>query len=307
MKRVLITGVTGLVGDGICRYFLNNNWDVFGTSRRGIISQHPRFFPIKLELGSNNNLDFLNEHLPFQAVVHNAAKLPHSLLNDEDIDNYYHCNVNGTRYLLDWAEGSKIKTFIYISSTGNIRPKNGDFKEECPLNPNPNHYHISKAMGEMLCRAYNEMGLNTVILRVSAPYGYVSNKSVISKFIQLGEQNKKIELWGTGSRSQVFTFVEDIGYACRLATENPSVNDIYNIAGNESITMNELANIVIDTIPNTRSKIFFSNMKDPQEGQKRNISNNKAKQELNFEPQFNLLAGIEKIIKGKEKPFWSFI
>ncbi len=63
------------------------------------------------------------------------------------------------------------------------------------------------------------MGLRTVILRISAPYGYVSNQSVIPKFIKLAKQDKNIELLGSGSRSQVFTFVEDIGYACRLAME----------------------------------------------------------------------------------------
>ncbi len=108
MKRVLITGVTGLVGDGICRHFLKNDWNVFGTSRRDIVSKHPKFSPIKFELGSKKYIDLLNEHLPFQGVIHSAAKLPHSLLNYKDIDNYYLCNVTGTRYLLDWALKSNI-------------------------------------------------------------------------------------------------------------------------------------------------------------------------------------------------------
>ena len=304
MKRVLITGTTGLVGDGICRYFLKNDWNVFGTSRRSIISQHPKFSAIKFELGSKKNIDLLNEYLPFQAVIHNAAKLPHSLLNDKDIDNYYLCNVTGTRYLLDWALKSNIKIFSYLSGTGVFNFQNDAINEERLLYPKPNHYHISKAMGEILCGAYNEMGLRTVILRISAPYGYVSNQSVIPKFIKLAKQDKNIELLGSGSRSQVFTFVEDIGYACRLAMENSSVNGIYNIAGNESITMIELAKIVIDAILNTKSKIVFSNIKDPQVGRKINIPINKAKQEMNFEPKFDLSSGLRQIIHAKEKHFW---
>ena len=65
-------------------------------------------------------------------------------------------------------------------------------------------------MGEILCRAYGEMGLKIVILRISAPYGFVSNQSVISRFLNLVKKGKNLELWGSGSRSQVFTFVEDI-------------------------------------------------------------------------------------------------
>jgi len=305
MKRVLITGVTGLVGDGICRYFLKNNWNVFGTSRRNIISLHPNFSPIKFELGSKNNLDLLNEHLPFQAVIQSAAKLPHSLLNDNNIDNYYHCNVTGTRYLLDWALKSKIKIFFYLSGTGVYNSQNEAFDEERLLYPKPNHYHISKAMGEILCKTYNKMGLRTVILRISAPYGYVSNQSVLPKFIKFAKQDKNIELWRGGSRSQVFTFVEDIGYACILAMGNKSVNGIYNITGNKSITMSELAEMVLDAIPNTKSKIVFLNTDDPEEGQKRNIPIHKAKREIGFEPQFNLLAGLRLITNNQEKQFWS--
>jgi nucleoside-diphosphate-sugar epimerase len=260
--------------------------------------------PIKLELGSKNNLDLLNEHLPFQAVIHSAAKLPHSLLNDEDIDNYYHCNVTGTRYLLDWALKSNIKIFSYLSGVGSFNPQNGAFNEEM-MHPKPNHYHISKAIGELLCRTYNEMGLRTVSLRVSAPYGYVSNQSVLPKFIKFAKQDKNIELWGSGSRSQVFTFVEDIGYACSLAMGNKSVNGCYNISGNKSITMIELAKMVLDSIPNTKSKIVFLNTDDPEEGQKRNISLQKAKREMGFEPQFNLLAGLRLIINDHKKHFWS--
>ena len=71
---------------------LNNNWDIFGTSRHEIKSNHPKFFPMKMELGSKSNLDLINAHLPFKAVIHCAAKLPHSVLTNDEIDNYYSCN-----------------------------------------------------------------------------------------------------------------------------------------------------------------------------------------------------------------------
>jgi len=307
MKRVLVTGSTGLVGEGICRYFLKDKWNVFGTSRREIISHHKKFSPIKFDLGSKNDLDLLNAQLPFKAIIHNAAKLPHSLLNKADIENYYLSNVKGTRQLLDWAIEKNIETFIYISGTGVFMcPSNGDFKEESPLYPNPNHYPISKAMGEILCRAYNEMGLKTVILRISGPYGFVSNQSVIPKFLNLVKKDKNIELWGNGSRSQVFTFVEDVGFSCKLAIENPAVSGTYNITGNESTTMSELANKVKDSFPKTNSKIIFSNTNDPEEEKKRNIPILKAKREMNFEPQFSLSSGLKQIINSKEKAFWSY-
>ena len=234
--------------------FLKNGWSVFGTSRNDIISNHPLFTPIKLELGSENSFEQLSKYLPFHLVIHNAAKLPHSLLNEKDIENYYNYNVKGTRYFLEWAKKSKVKTFIFISSTSVISSNSRNFEEANLLSPDLDHYKISKAMGEILCGSYNSADFRTIIYRISAPYGYVSNQSVIPKFIKLAKENRNIELWGSGSRSQVFTFVEDIGYACTLPLDIKYVKGVFNINGNESITMFQLAKLVINVMPKTKSK-----------------------------------------------------
>tara|TARA_B100000315_G_scaffold260304_1_gene320716 strand:- start:3032 stop:3964 length:933 start_codon:yes stop_codon:yes gene_type:complete len=306
MKRVLITGVTGLVGDGICRYFLRNNWQVFGTSRRDLKSCHTNFYPLRFDLESKDDLNVLSKHSPYQVVVHNAAKLPQDSEHDNNGDNYYSCNVKGTRYLLQWAEESAINTFIYISSMGVVNSKETTETEESPLAPKPNNYHVSKAMGELLCQMYGTRGsLRTVILRISAPYGYAGiNTAVIPKFIEWAKCDNDLELWGKGTRSQVFTFVEDIGYACELAVEQYASYGVYHIAGNESISMRELANKVLEAFPSSESRIVFSGAKDPKDGQAREISIAKAKRELGFEPQFKLSDGLNKIAENSERAFW---
>ena len=62
---------------------------------------------------------------------------------------------------------------------------------------------------------------------------------------------------GSGNRSQIFTFTEDIGLACRLAITNQS-EGIYNIAGENSIKMKELAHKIVYLTKGSRSKIVFS-------------------------------------------------
>ena len=306
MKRVLITGITGLVGDGIGRYFLRNDWEVCGTSRRALESYDSKFFPLKLDLGSKDDLEILSKHGPYRAVVHNAAKLPHGSVSDEDADSYYSCNVKGTRYLLEWAEKSDINTFVYISGTGVFNSKKSIETEESQFSPKSNHYHLSKAMGELLCEMYNARDhLRTVVLRISAPYGHVGrNVAVMPKFIDHAKSDKDIELWGNGTRSQIFTFVEDVGHACRLAIEKPAAHGVYNIASNESTTMKELANKVLEVFPNSKSRIILSGDKDPQDGQVREISIAKAKRELDFKPHFELSAGLKKIAEDSNGAFW---
>ena len=59
------------------------------------------------------------------------------------------------------------------------------------------------------------------------------------KIYSFGKNNKNITLWGAGIRSQTFTFVEDIGFACELAINHKKSNSVYNIAGNETISMKD--------------------------------------------------------------------
>ena len=304
MKRILITGVTGLVGDGICRYFLEKKWKVFGTSRNELHSLDPLFTPIKLDLNSPNDLSKLNECLPVDAIIHSAAKLPYTLKDKNDEKNYYKCNVDGTRSLLDWLITSKIKKFIFISSTGVCDTINSNSIETNIIKPKLNHYHISKAMGELLCDFYKASFPNITIMRIKAPYGYKENKSVFSKFIHLAKNNKNITLWGAGIRSQTFTFVEDIGFACELAINHKKSNSVYNIAGNETISMKELANKIINLVPNSESKVVFSDKPDPNQNEINSISFDKAKNEISYVPRFNIESGLNKIIHLSGKKFY---
>ena len=307
MNKVLITGVTGLVGDGVSRYLLRNNWDVYGTSRRFTKSNRPNFHPLNLNLEREEQFINLNRNVPFRAVIHNAAKVPYGPVTDEEAETYYRCNVDGTRHLLNWAEKSGTKIVIYISSTGAINDNIIPLTEEAFLKQNANHYHTSKIMGELLCQMYQDRGkLRVVIMRISAPYGYTGSRlSVLPKFIDKVLSNQNIDLWGNGTRKQVFTFVEDIGYACELAIKNDNCNGVYNITGSESITMQGLAETILCACPKSNSKIVLSGHKDPKERQPKIISIVKAKEEIGFEPKYNLYFGIRKILSDKDKSFWS--
>ncbi len=306
MKRVLITGVTGLVGDGVCRYFLEKNWQVFGTSRRNIKSLHSNFVPIRLELGEEDYSVRLNSHLPFNAVIHCAAKLPYTLKSDNNINNYYNCNVTGTQHLLEWARKSKIEKFIFMSGTGVFDSTGSNSSETGIIAPKLNHYHTSKAMGELLCTVYNNFYPHVSVMRIKAPYGYKKNKSVLPTFLDLVKINKNIELWGSGLRSQIFTFVDDIGLACELCINKQNSNNVYNISGNEVISMKELAEKIIEIFPDTKSNIVFLNKEDPNEKEFDVISFDKAENEINYLPKFNIQSGLNKILQSSNTEFYSY-
>jgi len=297
MKKVLITGFTGLVGDGISRYFVNNGWMVFGTSRKQYISNNKNFTPLKFNL--ENALDYseLSRYAPFDLVIHNAAVLPH--LKNKDSQIFYKCNLLGTQQLLSWTKLSGSKKFIFISGTG----VHLSLDEEI-IDPKPNHYHLSKGMGEMLCRMYhNQKYLDTVSLRISAPYGYTGkNLAVIPKFISRTINNDNIELWGKGTRSQTFTFVEDIGLACELVYHQNGLKEAYNISGNELISMTQLASELIKTFQPSKSRIIYLEKEDPLEDTKNAISSASAKKDFYFEPKFNVRSGLSAISNDRSEP-----
>ena len=305
MSRILITGVTGLVGHGIARYFLDKKWQVFGTSRLKLDSLHPLFTPIKFNLNSKNNISKLTDCLPINAIIHCAAKLPYTLKDENDIDKFYSCNVDGTRHLLEWSKVSNINKFIYISGTSVKESVSQFFCKNGKRFQKKNHYLTSKAMGELLCGLYNNSNLSISVLRTKAPYGYISNQSVIPRFLDLSKKSKDLELWGKGSRTQIFTFVEDIGLACELLIKNKKSNTIYNITGDEIISMKELAETIIKLSPNSKSKIVFLDRHDPEENIESIISIEKARKELNFSPRFSMDTGLKKVTCSSNNNFFS--
>ena len=107
---------------------------------------------------------------------------------------------------------------------------------------------------------------------------------------------------GSGNRSQIFTF-EDIGLACRLAITNQS-EGIYNIAGENSITMKELAHKIVYLTKGSRSKIVFSGNGDPNEEKSKNISIEKARKELGYYPKNSFDQALSKIINHNGNQFW---
>ena len=291
--KVLVTGCTGLVGHGICLYLLKRGWEVWGSSRKTLKSRHERFHPVKLDIYSDESVKNLgNDLVDVDAVVHSAALIP--AIGADDGISFFETNLLGTYRIMNLACRTKIQKFIYISSTAIVDQGNEE-REDSEFFPK-NEYVSSKIVGEIVVRQFLVQNkLNSAILRISAPYGYIENsKAVIPKFISFAKENKDITLWGTGKREQVFTFVDDIGSACELAL-GKSVTGIFNVCGASPSTMKELADSVLNAYRESSSKIVYSGERDPEENRERKICIEKAKRELGFFPQYDLRTGLKKI------------
>jgi len=102
-------------------------------------------------------------------------------------------------------------------------------------------------------------------------------------------------LFGTGSRTQDFVYVDDVVQAMWEAYQQRACG-IYNIASGQPVSMRELAKIVCDLVPDTKSKIIFSEKPDPQESYRGVFSIEKAKSDFGYLPKTNLRDGLRKCL-----------
>ncbi len=306
VKTILVTGCTGLVGHGICYFLLNQGYQVIGTTRKSIHSLHSKFRVHQLDLKDIESVERLRDIVSETDVfIHNAAIIPHEArrtYSREQGLELFEVNFLATYRILKILAEYPHKKFVYISGTRLAHTISDSVLEDMPF-ATTDEYATSKLCGELLCRQFMNQSLpHSTILRISAPYGYnINSDAVIPRFMKQAQAGQNIELWGTGNRKQVFTFVEDIGRVCELVSQK-DVPGVFNITGGASVTMKELSDTIVRSFPGTTSKVVMTGKPDLQEGMQVTYAIEKAKRVLGYEPQYDIVSGIKKIVENIKEP-----
>ena len=177
-------------------------------------------------------------------IVHLAANTGvHPSVLDPRLD----CNTNilGTLNYLEGARQSRGKRFVFASSGAPVgEVKTLPIHEELPVNP-VSPYGASKLAGEGYCSAYNQtFEVDTVALRFGNVYGpgSVNKSSVVAKFIKHALAGESLEIYGDGTQTRDFIFVEDLVSAIKLAATKSDVGGHkFQIATNRESTVAEVA------------------------------------------------------------------
>ncbi len=210
-------------------------------------------------------------------------------------------NVLGTLNYLEAARHSDVKRFIFASSGAPIGEVTPPIHEEVvphPVSP----YGASKLAGEAYCSAYfKTFGLNTVALRFGNVYGPLSKhkNSVVAKFFRNAMQGKPLEIYGDGSQTRDFIYIDDLLQAILLASEKDVGGEVFQIATFRETTVNEIAYMIKNIVEEAlRIKVNIEH-KDPRLGDvKRNFSDiSKAKSLLGYYPKFDLERGLKETFK----------
>jgi UDP-glucuronate 4-epimerase len=302
-KRILITGAAGFIGSNLINRLLQSgiyqlvgldNFDNFYSREQkeknlAPFISHPDFHFFE---GDICNMDDLLALGDFDVIIHLAAKagVRPSILNPI---LYQQVNVDGTQNLLEFARQKKIMQFVFASSSSvygineNI-PWNEDEKLK-PISP----YASTKLSCEMLGHVYSHLyGIRFLALRFFTVYGPAQRPDLaIHKFFKAISEGNPIPVYGDGSSSRDYTFVEDTIQGIEAAiTYDQSDFEIINLGNHQTVTLSEL----ITSIEKISGKKATINRQPEQAGDvpKTYADISKAKRLLNYQPDTSLEKGL---------------
>jgi UDP-glucuronate decarboxylase len=313
---VLVTGGCGFIGTNLCRVLLFRGHYVICMDN--------------CSTGSKENISDLLENPMFEFIRHDVTerivpdKLSKRWISKKsvlEVDQIYHLacpaspknyqknpiktiktNVIGTMNMLGLAKRTGAR--ILLSSTSETY---GDAKitpqvEEYWGNVNPigirSCYDEGKRVAETLMMDYHRMhNVDIRIARIFNTYGpYLAKDDgrVVSNFICQALNNEDITMYGNGSQTRSFCFIDDLVIGLISLMENKHIGPI-NLGNPEEITILQLAEIILTTTK-SKSKIIFKPLPEDDPVQ-RKPDITKAKENLKWSPVIDLDSGLCKTIK----------
>ena len=288
MKKVLITGVNGLIGSAVAEKLISH-YEVIGTSIEQ--SNHTGLQIDYIQSDITDKAVFKRLPQKVDVVVHCAAVIS----RDNNSNLLLNANCIGVQNIAVYAKEVDCHQVVYSSGLPIIgKPLFIPVTEEHPINP-PTVYHITKYFGELVLNMI--LGeKRVVIFRITSPIGRrTAPNKIVPVFVKNAVENLDYNLLGQGKRIQNYIDVRDIARAVECAIEK-SAHGVYNIASEKSYSNKELAELCIKLF-NSKSKIIYAGM-DEEEDFQWIVSTDKAKKELGFVAQYSLSETLIEIGKN---------
>ena len=306
--RYLITGGAGFIGSHLVTKIIDNAEKIIVLDN--LLTGSKKNIKKFLDLSNFQFIshDIQNHYDPeenIDCVIHLASCASPVAYSENPINTLKSGSI-GTINSLGIAR--KYNSSFLLASTSEIYgdPKISPQHEEYWGNVNPvgprSMYDESKRFAEAATQAYiTEYKLNAKIVRIFNTYGpnmKLDDGRVVTNFIVQALKNKDLTVFGKGLQTRSFSYVDDTVNGIMLASSYKEPN-IFNIGNDNEITINQLAQTIID-ITNTKSKIIYKDLpKDDPLQRKPDLS--KSKELLNYEPVIGLEKGLEKTIEWVKK------
>ncbi|NDG53065.1 MAG: NAD-dependent epimerase/dehydratase family protein [Flavobacteriia bacterium] len=284
--KALVTGGAGFIGSNLVDRLIDENFQVsviddLSSGKAENINPKADFY--QLDLTCQENESTILSALEGSKYVFHLAALPRVQPSIEQPQIYHDANVNATLRMLELSKKSKVKRFIFTSSSAVY----GDTEElptseSADLNP-LSPYGLHKLIGDQYCKLFSSIyELETVCLRYFNVFGermpmegdYSLVMAVFAKQIM---DKKPMTIRGDGEQKRDFVYVGDVARANILAALSDKVGagEVFNIGSGQNRSVNQIAELMKGDSINVDPVI------EPRETL---CNNQKAQKLLNWQP-----------------------
>jgi len=280
MKKILITGSKGFVGDSLTPFLKSKKNEIILSGKSNILNLCDREAV---------------ENLPkVDVIIHLAAKsfVPDSFKNPQ---HFYNNNILSTLNILEKAKKDSAKV-IFLSTYVYGNPKHLPIKESHELDPK-NPYTQSKIIGEELCQAYSrDFEVPVIIFRPFNIYGPKQKFPWIIPSIISQLSNKEIHLNDSRPKRD-YIYIDDVLNAIVKAIDYDStLLTIFNLGSGISTSTKELVEMLVK-LSNSTAKVIFSENQRQGEILDTIADLSKIKEELKWKPSTSIEKGLNMCIK----------
>jgi len=308
MANYLVTGAAGFIGARTSELLIKDGHTVIGIDnmndaydlrmkeyRLGKLQAMPGFTFHKLDISDKSIIDRLKGY-EFEGLI-NLAAWAGVRASVKNPWIYVESNVLGTLNMLELCRQTGTRKFI-VASTSSIYGENPPYptpesaSSSEPLQP----YAASKKGAEAMAHAYHHLyGIDVTVVRFFTVYGPAGRPDLsIFRFVQWISEGHPVRVNGDGEQSRGFTYIDDIGRGI-ISALKPLGFEIINLGGHEVITINNLIRLIEDVVG--RKAIVQYGPPDPADMFTNWADVTKAGELLGWEPQFNMRAGVERLVE----------
>ena len=307
-KTYLVTGCAGFIASRVTQHLLNDGHSVIGIDnlndyydvslKNHRISQleSPNFHFSILDLEDAALVNALFEKHRFDAVINLAARagVRYSMINPSV---YMTTNAMGSLNLLEAMRNNGVLKYVLASTSSLYAGQEMPFVESLSVNTPLSSYAASKKAAEVLAYSHHHLyDLDISVCRYFTVYGPAGRPDMsYFRFIQWIDQGRPLEIFGDGTQSRDFTYVDDIASGT-IAALKPLGYEIFNLGGGKQPTTLLLMIEKLEKLLGKKAKLEFKpfHIADVKSTYA-DIS--KAKSLLDWEPTISLDEGLEQCVK----------
>ena len=306
--NIVITGGSGFVGSYLCEKLINDGNKIIVIDN--LLTGSTENINNLLD---NENFSFIEhdvqDHIEIEDkvdyVLHFASAASPKAYTEHPVNTLKAGSV-GTINTLGLAKKHSAEYLLASTSEVYGDPLISPQNEEYWGNVNPNGersmYDEAKRFAEAAVATYSRSyGLKTKIVRIFNTYGprmQLNDGRVVTNFIVQALRNENITIYGDGTQTRSFSYVEDT-VAGIISLMNSTEYDVFNIGNPNEMTVGQLAEKIIKLTDSTSEIKYLELPNDDPKQRKPDIT--KAKTKLNWEPKVNLDEGLAKTITWVEE------